>query len=98
MYLGSLDRATPFKDTSVALNTAFNAGMFEGFRLPNFSAGEVTELTKICQKNSLVKSTVHQGQYNASCRDGEQELLPALRTNHIPFYAYSESAGSFQYF
>ncbi len=95
MYLHAPDRATPFKDTLTAMNTAYQAGKFERFGLSNFSAAEVKAVIEICQENKLVMPIVYQGQYNAICRGGEEELLPTLRKHDIAFYAYSPSACGF---
>ena len=95
MYLHAPDRATPFKDTLVAMDTAHRAGKFERLGLSNFSVAEVKEVMEICQENNLVTPAVYQGQYNAICRGGEEELLPTLRNYEIPFYAYSPSACGF---
>lgn len=95
MYLHAPDRATPFKDTLEAMDAAYRAGKFERFGLSNFSAVEVKEVIEICQENNLVMPTVYQGQYNAICRGGEEELLPTLRKHDIAFYAYSPSACGF---
>jgi aflatoxin B1 aldehyde reductase len=95
MYLHAPDRATPFKDTLAAMNKAHQAGKYERFGLSNFSAAEVKEVIEICQENNFVMPAVYQGQYNAICRNGEEELLPTLRKHDIAFYAYSPSACGF---
>lgn len=95
MYLHAPDRATPFKDTLAAMDAAYQAGKFERFGLSNFSAAEVKQVIEICHENDFVMPTVYQGQYNAFCRNGEEELLPTLRKHDIAFYAYSPSACGF---
>jgi aflatoxin B1 aldehyde reductase len=95
MYLHAPDRATPFRDTLVAMDTAYKVGKFERFGLSNFSAAEVMEVIDICEENNFVMPSVYQGQYNAICRGGEEELLPTLRKHNIAFYAYSPSACGF---
>jgi aflatoxin B1 aldehyde reductase len=95
MYLHAPDRATPFKDTLAAMNTAYQAGKFERFGLSNFSATEVQEVVEICQAKNFITPSVYQGQYNAICRDAEQDLLPTLRKHAIAFHAYSPSACGF---
>ena len=95
MYLHAPDRATPFKDTLAAMNKAHQAGKYERLGLSNFSAAEVIEVVDICHENKFVMPTVYQGQYNAICRNGEEELLPILRKHDIAFHAYSPSACGF---
>lgn len=95
MYLHAPDRATPFKDTLAAIDTAYQAGKFERFGLSNFSAAEVDEVIEICQQNNFVRPTVYQGQYNAICRGSEKELVPTLHRHNIAFHAYSPSACGF---
>lgn len=95
MYLHAPDRATPFKDTVAAMDSAYHAGKFEKWGLSNFSASEVQEVIQVCQNENLVMPTVYQGQYNAICRGAEEELLPILRKHDIAFHAYSPSACGF---
>jgi aflatoxin B1 aldehyde reductase len=95
MYLHAPDRATPFKDTLAAMDAAYRAGKFEKFGLSNFSAAEVNEVVEICQADNFVMPAVYQGQYNAICRSGEEELLPTLRKYDMAFHAYSPSACGF---
>lgn len=95
MYLHAPDRATPFRVTLAAMNAAYKAGKFERFGLSNFSTAQVKEVIEICQESHFLMPTVYQGQYNAICRNGEEELLPILRKHDIAFYAYSPSACGF---
>lgn len=95
MYLHAPDRATPFKDTLAAMQSAYHAGKFEKWGLSNFSASEVEEVIQICQDENLVMPAVYQGQYNAICRGAEEQLLPILRKHDIEFHAYSPSACGF---
>jgi aflatoxin B1 aldehyde reductase len=92
-YLHLPDRSTPFEETCRAINMAYEAGKFERFGLSNYSADEVDQIYKICEKHSWVKPTVYQGQYNAIARRPEEDLLPTLRKYKIPFYAFSPGAG-----
>ena len=93
LYLHYPDRTVPLIEPLRVLNEAYKEGKFERFGLSNYSAAEVVEILKICEKEGFVKPSVYQGQYNALCRRGEEQLFPTLRANNIAFYAYSPSAG-----
>ncbi|KAK4498763.1 hypothetical protein PRZ48_009273 [Zasmidium cellare] len=70
-----------------AMDDAYRRERFRRFGVSDYSSTQVKELLEIAEKN---------GQYNAVCRLGEQDLFPLLRQENISFNAYSPSgAGIF---
>ena len=63
--------------------------------ISNFSAAMVEEWLTIAEKESYVKPSVYQGQYNLLCRASESTLFPLLHKHNIYFNAYSPLAGGF---
>lgn len=88
MYLHSPDRSTPFEITLRAMDEQFRAGKFRELGVSNYTAEEVEQMVKICEREGLLKPTVYQGRYNALIRSGEEGLFPTLRKHGIRFYAY----------
>jgi aflatoxin B1 aldehyde reductase len=62
--------------------------------LSNFTAWQTVQIFYKCREEGWVTPSVYQGKYNALCRTVEYELLPALRSLGIKFYAYSPLAGA----
>lgn len=88
MYLHAPDRATPFEITLRAMDSEYRAGKFRELGISNYTAEEVEQMIRICEREGLVKPTVYQGRYNALIRSGEEGLFPTLRKHGIRFYAY----------
>lgn len=88
MYLHAPDRATPFAETLRAMDAQHGQGRFGELGISNYTAEEVDEMCRICDREGLLKPTVYQGRYNALIRSGEDGLFPTLRKNGIRFYAY----------
>uniref|UniRef100_A0A6A7G8S2 Aflatoxin B1 aldehyde reductase member 4 n=1 Tax=Hirondellea gigas TaxID=1518452 RepID=A0A6A7G8S2_9CRUS len=93
LYLHLPDHDSPIEETLRAVNDLHKKGKFRRFGLSNFSSWEVTRIWYICKGNGWVMPTVYQGMYSAITRSVEAELLPALRTLGIQFYAYSPLGG-----
>ena len=61
----------------------------------NFPPTMLEQWLDISAKESYVKPSVFQGQYNLLCRGYETTLFPLLRKHSIQFNAYSPLAGGF---
>eukprot|EP01135_Chromosphaera_perkinsii_P000384 Nk52_evm31s78 gene=Nk52_evmTU31s78 len=92
-YLQSPDRKTPIEETLAAVNEIYLNGGFKEFGLSNYASWEVVHIYHICKNNGWILPSVYQGIYNYLTRGIEKELLPALRSLNIRFYAYNPLAG-----
>mmetsp|Transcript_46159 Transcript_46159/g.128625 ORF Transcript_46159/g.128625 Transcript_46159/m.128625 type:complete len:813 (+) Transcript_46159:2472-4910(+) len=92
-YLHWPDSETRIDETLEATQRAYEAGRFQRLGLSNFSVEEVKNIHTHMSERGWVVPTVYQGMYNALTRDVEDELLPALRSLGMSFYAYNPLAG-----
>lgn len=93
LYLHAPDHATRIEATLEAVQDLYLEGKFRELGLSNFSAWETVHIFHLCKRRGFVAPSLYQGMYNAITRDVERELLPALRTLGIRFYAYNPLAG-----
>jgi len=93
LYLHAPDLKTPIELTLGACQDLFREGRFSELGLSNYAAWQVIDIWHICQRNGWVLPTVYQGMYNGITRAIEPELMPALRTLGIRFYAFNPLAG-----
>jgi aflatoxin B1 aldehyde reductase len=92
-YLHNVDTATPIEETLKAVDELHQAGVFRRFGLSNYPAWQVVQIHSLCQLLGYITPSVYQGLYNAFSRTVEYELLPALRSLGMAFFAYSPLAG-----
>ncbi|CAK9108396.1 Aflatoxin B1 aldehyde reductase member 2 (rAFAR2) (Succinic semialdehyde reductase) (SSA reductase) [Durusdinium trenchii] len=95
LYLHAPDHGTRIESTLQAMQELYLEGRFRELGLSNYSAWETVHIYHLCKQKGYVLPTLYQGMYNAITRDVERELLPALKTLGIRFYAYNPLAGGF---
>jgi len=93
LYLHAPDHETPIQEILETLNELYKNGKFEEWGLSNYAAWQVVHIYHLCKSKNYVLPTVYQGMYNYITRDIERELIPALRTCGMRFYAYNPLAG-----
>lgn len=93
LYLHFPDPATPIENTLEACAELHAQGKFSALGLSNFPAWEVVHVWHTCKQRGWPRPEVYQGLYNALSRNVEPELIPALRSLGIRFYAYNPLAG-----
>ncbi|KAI6784827.1 uncharacterized protein J7T54_007920 [Emericellopsis cladophorae] len=92
-YLHVPDRDTDPLEACEAVNKAFREGKIKQWGLSNYTADEVEDFVRLCEKHGYVKPSVYQGHYNAVVRSNEEKLFPVLRKHGMAFYAFSPAAG-----
>ncbi len=93
LYLHFPDPDTPLETTLEACAELHEQGRFNTLGLSNFPAWQVVHVWHLCKAKGWPLPEVYQGLYNGLSRNIERELLPALRTLGIRFYAYNPLAG-----
>ena len=93
LYLHAPDHRTPVAQTLEAIATLFGQGKFRRFGLSNYAAWQVVDIFQYCRATGLPLPVIYQGVCNAVNRGVESELLPALNSLQIGFYAYNPLAG-----
>lgn len=92
-YLHAPDHDTPIGETLKAVKDLHEKGLFEEWGLSNYASWQVVDVHYRCKELGMPPPTVYQGMYNAVTREVERELLPALRSLGMKFYAYNPLAG-----
>ena len=93
LYLHFPDLGIPIETTLEACQKLYEQGKIKTLGLSNYAAWQVVDIRHICKNKSWVKPVVYQGMYNALTRDVDRELMPALRSTGMSFYAYNPLAG-----
>jgi aflatoxin B1 aldehyde reductase len=93
LYLHAPDHSTPIEDTLNGLSTLYAEGKFVQWGLSNYAAWQVVDIFHKAKDFNLPTPTTYQGMYNCLTRDVEKELIPALRSLGMRFYAYNPLAG-----
>lgn len=93
LYFHFPDGNTPIGEALETVAELFRQGKIKELGLSNYPAWQVVDIACQCEKYGCPKPTVYQGMYNALCRNVEPELIPAIRSLGMRFYAFNPLAG-----
>lgn len=93
LYFHFPDAKTPIDCALETIAELKAQGKIKEFGLSNYPAWQVVYISNKCEKCGCPKPTVYQGMYNALCRNVEPELIPAVRSLGMRFYAFNPLAG-----
>ena len=92
-YLHLPDLSTALEESLEAISELHQQQKFKRFGICNYPSWEVVRINWLCEKYGFIRPTVYQGPYNMIARAIEPELLPAVRSMEMSFYAYNPLAG-----
>lgn len=87
------DNSVPIEEIFECTDQLHKEGKFVKLGISNFAAWDVMRINNLCNQQNLIKPSVYQGCYNALNPSIVPELLPALRSLDMSFYAYNPLAG-----
>lgn len=93
LYFHFPDGKTPIDEALDTIAELHEKGKIKEFGLSNYPAWQVVDIWHKCEAHGCPRPTVYQGMYNALCRNVEPELIPAIRSLGMRFYAFNPLAG-----
>lgn len=93
LYFHFPDGKTPIDEALDTIAKLHEKGKIKEFGLSNYPAWQVVDIWHKCEAHGCPRPTVYQGMYNALCRNVEPELIPAIRSLGMRFYAFNPLAG-----
>lgn len=93
LYFHFPDGKTPIDEALETVKELYELGKIKELGLSNYPAWQVIDIAYKCDKIGCPRPSVYQGMYNASCRNVEPELFPAIRSLGMRFYAFNPLAG-----
>jgi aryl-alcohol dehydrogenase-like predicted oxidoreductase len=86
---------TPLEETLSTLNDFVRQGTIRHYGVSNWSASQITDAARLCEKHGWEPIVTLQPQYNILQRDIEVEIVPACRRFGIAVIPWSPLAGGF---
>lgn len=93
LYFHFPDGKTPIDEALDTIAELHEKGKIKELGLSNYPAWQVVDIWHKCEAHGCPRPTVYQGMYNALCRNVEPELIPAIRSLGMRFYAFNPLAG-----
>ena len=93
LYFHFPDGKTPIDEALETVNELFEQRKIKKFGLSNYPAWQVVDIWYKCDKKDYIKPSVYQGMYNVLCRNVEPELISAVHSLGMSFYAFNPLAG-----
>jgi len=94
-YLHGFDPNVKLEETLGATNQLVKDGKVGQVGVSNFSADQLRETVRICERNDLAKPVAVEPRFNLIARDAEKELFPLCVKLGMGVAAYSPLAGGF---
>ena len=92
-YMHKPDPLTPMTESIKAFDDMIQAGKIRYWGISNFSAGQLSDLLKVCDENSWRRPVVVQPAYSLLKRDIEKDLLPLCQREQIGVLPYQVLQG-----